>query len=277
MQWFEFSTILTIIVIMSGLIWAVDAWFLAPRRQLVAGSDYSSGAEGAERVQVARPVLVEYARSFFPVLLVVLLIRTFVFEPFRIPSGSMMPTLLAGDFIAVNKYSYGLRLPVTNQEVVDLGASPARGDVVVFRYPGDGHTAYIKRIVGVPGDRIRYGRDKRLFVNGEAVPQEGATTYAGTGAGSDMTGARLRVETLGERSYETLDWPGHPSVLPAGNEWEVPDGHYFVMGDNRDRSYDSRFWGFVPEENIVGRASVIWLHWNWGHGLDVDRIGDSIH
>ncbi len=265
MRWWDFSTLMALIVVVSGAVWAVDSWFLAPRRRPAA-----AGERAGERPP--RPAVVEYARSFFPVFLVVLLVRSFVVEPFRIPSGSMMPTLLAGDFIAVNKFSYGLRLPIMERKVFDVGA-PGRGDVVVFRFPADGETVFIKRIVGLPGDRIRYGRDRTLYVNGAAARQGEGRTYTGAGSGSHMTGAEHRTETLDGRTHALLHRPGLPV---AAGEWTVPEGRYFVLGDNRDKSHDSRFWGFVPEENLIGPASIVWMHWDWGHGIDLGRIGTSL-
>ena len=269
-RWWDFSTFMALVVLMSGAIWAVDAWFLAPRRRLAGASGALAGGEGAK--SRSKPVIVEYARSFFPVFLAVFLIRSFVIEPFRIPSGSMIPTLLIGDFIAVNKFSYGIRLPVTNRKVLDIG-QPERGDVVVFRYPVDGETIFIKRIVGLPGDRIRYDRDKRLHINGAEVARSASETYEGSGSGSHMTGAKQRLEALGERAHAILYRPGQPTVE---GEWVVPEGQYFVLGDNRDKSHDSRFWGFVPEENLIGPASVVWMNWDWGHGVDFGRIGTTI-
>lgn len=269
-QWWDFSTFMALIVLVSGAIWAVDAWVLAPRRRLAGAASTVSGEDGVRLP--AKPVVVEYARSFFPVFLAVFLIRSFVIEPFRIPSGSMMPTLLIGDFIAVNKFSYGIRLPVTNRKVVDLG-EPERGDVVVFRYPVDGETIFIKRIVGLPGDRIRYDRDKKLHINGVEAERSATEVYEGSGSGSHMTGAGRRLEALGEHTHAILYRPGQPTV---DGEWIVPEGQYFVLGDNRDKSHDSRFWGFVPEENLIGPASIVWMNWDWGHGVDFGRIGTSI-
>ena len=269
-QWWDFSTLMALIVLVSGAIWAVDTWVLDPRRRLAGAAN--AVAPEDERKPPDKPAVVEYARSFFPVFLAVFVIRSFVVEPFRIPSGSMMPTLLIGDFIAVNKFSYGIRLPVTNRKILDLG-QPERGDVVVFRYPVDGETVFIKRIVGLPGDRVHYGRDKRLFVNGREAERGVPEIYEGSGSGSHMTGVRQRLEALGDEPHGILYRPGHPTVE---GEWLVPEDQYFVLGDNRDKSHDSRFWGFVPEENLIGPASVIWMNWDWGHGLDFSRIGTSI-
>ena len=269
-QWLDFSTFMALIVLVSGAIWAVDSWVFAPRRRLAGGTG-TAAKEGAAR-RPPKPVIVEYARSFFPVFLAVFIIRSFVIEPFRIPSGSMMPTLLIGDFIAVNKFSYGIRLPLSNRKVLDLG-EPKRGDVVVFRYPVDGETIFIKRIVGLPGDRLRYDREKRLHIDGVETGRSAPTIYEGAGSGSHMTGARRRLEALGEHTHAVLYRPGQPTVE---GEWVVPEGQYFVLGDNRDKSHDSRFWGFVPEENLIGPASVVWMNWDWGHGVDFGRIGTSI-
>jgi len=272
---FDFSLLLVLLTLVSGLIWALDAWVLAPRRQR-ASMTRTAGAED-RTIQASRrePVIVDYARSFFPIFLVVLLLRSFLFEPFRIPSGSMMPTLLVGDFILVNKFNYGLRLPVLNKKFVELGA-PKRGDVVVFRYPVDPSTPFIKRVVGLPGDHIEY-RDRTLYVNGRAMAQEPAGTYLGSGAGSDQNGDPVMTEKLGDVEHLILVRPQVPSM---DGESIVPEGHYFVMGDNRDNSRDSRFWGFVPDENLIGRAVYIWMNFdlqNKEHIIDWRRLGQRIH
>ncbi len=254
----DFELFLVVAVLVTGVVWGGHAWLIAPRRRAAKGE------------AVAEPTVVEYARAFFPVLLVVLLLRSFVAEPFRIPSGSMMPSLEVGDFILVNKFDYGLRLPVVHTEFVDLG-EPERGDVVVFRYPKEPTVDYIKRVVGLPGDRVRYA-DKQLFINGEAVEQESLGIYPGDG-GNRMAGARMFLEQLGDVEHRILK---RPVAGPEG-EWVVPEGHYFMMGDNRDNSNDSRYWGFVPEENLVGKAFLIWMHWDVnGGGLEFDRMGKVI-
>ena len=275
---FDFPTIMVLLVAVTGLIWLLDMLLLAPRRRLAAQAASETeavdgeGAEPRKRPEVTEPPkIVEYARSFFPVFLVVLLLRSFLVEPFRIPSGSMMPTLLVGDFILVNKFTYGLRLPVTDTKFLALG-TPERGDVVVFRYPEDPSTPFIKRVVGVPGDEIAY-YDKVLYINGEPVPQEVLGTYQGTGSGTNMTGASRRLEKLPEHEHEILVQPGYPS---AEGRMVIPEGNYFVLGDNRDNSRDSRYWGTVPDENLIGRAFLIWMNWDGGHGIDWSRIGDSI-
>lgn len=254
----DFALLLVVAALVTGIIWAVDAWKFKPRR-LAAGAD-----PGEE------PVLVEYARSFFPIIVIVLVVRSFLYEPFRIPSSSMMPTLLVGDFIFVNKFAYGLRLPVLNTKVVPIG-DPQRGDVVVFKLPSDPSTNYIKRLVGLPGDRVEY-RGKQLFINGEAVALERGDSYPE----SSQPLSELYRETLGEAEHDILIIRGRNG--PQG-EYIVPKGHYFVMGDNRDNSRDSRFEavGFIPEDMLVGKAVRIWMNWDWGNGSPMwSRIGDAI-
>jgi len=271
----DFPTILVAATLITGLIWAADAALWAPRRRQQAAA-LGAGGKQVEAAQLEavlkEPTLVEYSKSFFPVILAVLLLRSFLVEPFRIPSGSMMPTLLVGDFILVNKYAYGIRLPVLNTKVAELG-SPQRGDVVVFRFPKDPSIDYIKRVVGVPGDRVEY-RNKTLYINGEQVAQIPAGSYIGNGSGLSMSGADVRREALGEVEHDILVVPNMRGV-PA--DVVVPDDHYFVMGDNRDNSNDSRYWGFVPDENLVGKAFMIWMNWDSAAGgVAWNRIGNSI-
>lgn len=264
----DFELILVVITLLAGLIWLVDAVVFAGSRRARS----LEKTKGSRTDAVRDPVLVEYARSFFPVLLVVLLLRSFIVEPFRIPSESMLPTLQVGDFIVVNKFSYGIRLPVTHTEVLEID-EPERGDVVVFRYPRQPSVNYIKRIVGLPGDTVAY-YNRRVFLNGRPVPLERVGEYVPPGdqpVGGEMLEYR-----------ERLDGSGHSILLdPRGRsqegEFVVPEGHYFVLGDNRDHSNDSRIWGYVPEENLVGRAMMIWMHWDWENGgPDWSRIGNTI-
>lgn len=264
---FDFALILTALTLGSGLIWLIDALvFKRRRRKRLARGEIDSDAPGR---------VAETARSFFPVLLLVLVFRSFLFEPFKIPSGSMIPTLWIGDFILVNKYAYGLRLPVLNTRFLEVG-DPERGDVMVFRYPRDESVNYIKRVVGLPGDEITY-RNKIIYINGEPMLQEEQGPWVGEGLNRNDPGTRpqRRRENLDGTIHDILIHPGRP--VGRVRSWTVPDGHYFVMGDNRDRSADSREWGFVPEENLVGRAVAIWMHWDCGRGcVDFSRIGDSI-
>ena len=264
MRWFEIA--LVVLTLLTGLVWLLDKLFLARRR---------TAADGLLADQ-DEPVIVDYSKSFFPVLAIVLILRSFVAEPFRIPSNSMMPTLLTGDFILVNKFAYGLRLPVTNDKVVDLGA-PERGDVVVFKPPHHPEQDWIKRIVGLPGDRVAY-RDDQVILNGEPVAYETVGIYQGVGNGAEMTGAEERREQLPGRAHRILE-SGELRRDPGEGEWVVPEGHYFVMGDNRDNSEDSRYWGFLPEPNLRGRAFLVWLNcegWFCQGAFDTSRIGNSI-
>jgi len=271
----DFPTIMVLLVAVTGGIWAFDAVVLAPRRRpsVAEGSDgvvEDDGEFDAGEV-LEPPKLVEYARSFFPIFLIVLLLRSFLVEPFRIPSGSMMPTLLIGDFILVNKYTYGIRLPIVNKKIISIGR-PERGDVVVFRFPEDPTIPFIKRIVGLPGDRISY-YNKTLYINGEPARQENMGTYTGHGSGSNMTGTSLRAEYLDDAPHDMLIQGGYPGVE---GEIVVPEENYFVLGDNRDNSRDSRYWGTVPDDHLIGRAFSIWMNWDWGEGIDWGRIGTSI-
>lgn len=240
----DFSLILFLLVCVTGLIWALDYLLWAPRRKRAPEA-------------TKEPVYVEYARAFFPVILIVFLLRSFLVEPFRIPSGSMLPSLYIGDFILVNKFSFGIRLPVVNKKVVPID-SPKRGDVVVFRFPHEPSINYIKRVVGVPGDRVVY-KDKVLYVNGKEMIQSDERPYLSNVFG-ELQGEVLRAtEDLGGIKHDILKMT-RPD--PDGAERVVPPGHYFVMGDNRDQSNDSRFWGYVPDENLVGKAFLIWFSWD---------------
>ena len=270
----DFPTILVLATAVTGAVWALDALVLQPRRQRQVGQYQSSGsALDAAGMAHNEPWYVEYSKSFFPVILAVLLLRSFLVEPFRIPSGSMMPTLLVGDFILVNKYTYGLRLPVINKKIVDIN-TPQRGDVVVFRYPKDPSVDYIKRLVALPGDKLAY-YDKILYINGKPMSQQMQGEYTGVGQGVQMSGASLRAEQLGTVEHKILVVPNQTGVQ---GEFIVPPGQYFMMGDNRDNSNDSRYWGPVPEENLVGKAVMIWMSWDSSNGgVDWRRIGQRIH
>ncbi len=252
---FDFSFFLVVATLLTGVIWGAYALFVK-----------FSESPAEEKKE---PLLVEYARSFFPIVLIVLLLRSFLVEPFRIPSGSMMPTLLIGDFILVNKFAYGIRLPVLNTKVVEMG-EPERGDIVVFRYPKQPTVDYIKRVIGLPGDKIAY-YNKQVYINGKRIKQISLGRYQGVGQGRNMTGALHFVEQLPDVEHSILILEGLPSIEGV---YEVPQGQYFVMGDNRDNSNDSRYWGFVPEQNLVGKAFFIWMSWDWQYkGIGFDRIG----
>jgi signal peptidase I len=274
---FDFPLLLVLLTFGTGIIWALDALLLAPKRRLKVEAMKSGGAATEEVLEKAarEPALVEMSRSFFPVILIVLVVRSFLVEPFRIPSGSMMPTLLIGDFILVNKFSYGVRLPVLHSKILDTGR-PERGDIAVFRYPENPKIDFIKRVVAVPGDRVTY-RNKVLYINGKQAPQKYLQSYMGTGSGSVMTGSRHLHETLEGVGHDILVTPGR-NVFGGDFDYVVPEGHYFAMGDNRDNSRDSRAWGFLPEENLVGKAFLIWMNWDWQQDGVVSwkRLGNSI-
>ena len=262
---FDFSAIMVLLVAASGGIWLFDSIFLAPRRQ----SATEGRATGYGASEARLPIIVDYARSFFPIFLVVLVLRSFLVEPFRIPSGSMIPTLLVGDFILVNKFDYGIRLPLINKKIINLGV-PNRGDVVVFRYPQDPSTPFIKRVVGIPGDKIEF-HDRRLFINDAEVLSKHISTYVGLKSSAQNTGANLAEEDLLGYAHQILLTPRSSNPSFSG---VVPAGNYFVLGDNRDNSRDSRYWGYVPDENLVGRAFMIWM--NWDRGPELERIGSKI-
>jgi signal peptidase I len=263
----DFAAVLLISAVITGVIWLWDARFSAPKRT----------AEAPE------PIVVDMARAFFPVIVVVFIIRSFWVEPFKIPSGSMKPTLLVGDFILVNKYTYGIRLPVLNKKIIDVNPVK-RGDVVVFRFPADPSVDYIKRVVGLPGDRVVY-RNRRLTVNGEEMPVEPNGFY--TDAELNFLRLPTLAETLSGKKHQIMVVPAQPPVDLAqvkqfthrenceynddGFSCTVPAGNYFMMGDNRDQSSDSRYWGFVPDDHIKGRAFLVWM--NFG---DFKRIGNGI-
>jgi len=254
----DFPAMLAIATLLAGLIWIIDTVFLKKRR------------EGKE------PKVVELAKAFFPILLAVFVLRAFFVEPFRIPSGSMKPTLLEGDFILVNKYIYGFRMPIFGTKLLDR-QEPLRGDIVVFRYPEDTSIDYIKRVVGVPGDKIRY-QNKTIYVNDKPFTQE----YKETAIDRESHGINIPVK----RYEETLDTNGKTlthSIFVSEMDSEtmeeitVPEGMYFAMGDNRDNSRDSRSWGFVPRDLMLGKAVFIWMSWdNFAKDVRWKRIGEKI-
>lgn len=258
----NFPLILFVLLVVTGIVWLVDLlWFKKQRGK----SDKD-------------PWWVEYGASFFPVILVVFVLRSFIVEPFRIPSDSMVPTLLNGDFILVNKYTYGVRLPIINKKVLAIN-EPQRGDVMVFRFPEDPSQDYIKRVIGLPGDTVAY-QDKRLTINGKEIPVEARDDYLHP---ERLYYSAQFEENLGGVTHRILNDRDAPAYVPDASRFPgrdkckyntagviclVPEGHYFVMGDNRDNSRDSRAWGFVPEENIVGKAFFIWLNFS-----DWSRVG----
>jgi signal peptidase I len=304
----NFALGMLLLLVVTGGIWLIDRFFLRQRRETAVRSalaraegqlalkpgesqaDYQSRREQVLQEvhqQAGRePWWVEYSKSFFPVILLVFLLRSFLVEPFKIPSGSMIPTLLVGDFILVNKFTYGIRLPVINLKVVGV-SEPQRGDVMVFRYPENPSLDYIKRVVGLPGDVVTY-RDKQLTINGQPVPLEAQSDFDYVEGGLNAVSAKRFRELLDRHDHAILVNPEVPPVQlvgvrqfpqrenceydDSGFTCKVPPGHYFVMGDNRDSSSDSRYWGFVPESNIVGKAFMIW--WNFS---DFGRIGTRIN
>jgi signal peptidase I len=258
----NFALILFCLLLASGAIWVVDVFVLSKRRP--------AGAKD--------PWWVEYGASFFPVILLVFGLRSFVVEPFKIPSGSMIPTLEVGDFILVNKFTYGIRLPVINKKIIDI-SSPQRGDVMVFRYPEDPSLDYIKRVIGVPGDKVAY-QNKRLTVNGKVVETTRIDDYLHP---ERLYYSKQLVEKADGVEHRVLNDDDAPSFVADASQFQyrenclynnagvictVPAGHYFMMGDNRDNSRDSRYWGFVPEQNIVGKAFLVWLNFS-----NLKRIG----
>lgn len=278
----NFPLLLVIAVAVCGLLALLDLVFFAPRRRAAIAS-YQGSVSQPDVAVIEKlnkePMLVEYGKSFFPVLFIVLVLRSFLVEPFQIPSGSMKPTLDVGDFILVNKFSYGIRLPVIDKKVIEIG-DPQRGDVMVFRYPSDPNVNYIKRVVGLPGDVIRYTSDKRLFVNGESVAEKLIGSEPNT-----LGSAEMYQEKLGAVEHEIRKEMSRYRS-PPDNQWTVPAGHYFMMGDNRDNSNDSRYWddpnipkdllGMVPDQNIVGKAFAVWMSWpepKLSHLPNFSRVG----
>jgi signal peptidase I len=296
----NFALILFVLVILTGVAWVADKLVFLPKRRRAAEAAVAEFDRQQERIgerfadenaaqtrarlrddKLRQPWWLEYSASFFPVILVVFVVRSFVVEPFKIPSGSMVPTLLVGDFILVNKFEYGIRLPITNTKITE-GRAPARGDVVVFRYPKDESVDYIKRVIGVPGDVIAY-QDKKLTINGKPVPEAALPDYLDE---ERLGYAKQFEEDIGGRKNAILNNPAVPPFIVGAEDFpyrdnctynargvicKVPPGNYFMMGDNRDNSADSRYWGFAPDRNIVGRAFFIWMNFS-----DLKRIG-SFH
>ena len=284
-----FSIILVAITIITGIVWLADKFYLAPQRRLNVESAQEKSAVDLPKETVATLMepspLVDTSIQIFPVIAFVLILRSFLYEPFQIPSGSMMPTLLDGDFILVNKFNYGLKDPVVRNKFVDIGL-PERGDVVVFKYPQDMRVDYIKRVIGLPGDRVIY-KNKSLYIK-PACKEEDVkcpeftqvvntftNKYQGPDAeiGMNQFSAKMLDKThniLNDQNTMPRTKHFFPQAGTAQNEFLVPAGHYFVMGDNRDNSLDGRFWGFVPEENLVGEAVAIWM------SFDFNRDEDSI-
>ena len=298
----NFALILFCLTVFTGGFWFAELLVFKKRREAVFAAEVNAldarmaanpvvFADGEREKQIERltlekrmpPAWLEFPASFFPVIAVVFGLRSFLVEPFKIPSGSMIPTLLIGDFILVNKYAYGVRLPVLNTKIIDMG-SPKRGDVMVFRYPVDPSFDYIKRVVGLPGDKIAY-QNKRLTINGVAVPVTPLPDYLHPERASY---AKQFTETFDGRPHRVLNDEDAPSFILSATEFPyrqnclynnagvictVPQGHFFMMGDNRDYSADSRFWGFVPEANIVGKAFGIWMNWSGTLNFDLSRVG----
>ena len=252
----NFALILFVLLLFTGAFALADAVYFRKQRR---GED-------------KEPWWIEYPKSFFPVILIVFLLRSFLVEPFKIPSGSMVPTLVVGDFILVNKFAYGIRIPLVNKKIIDVG-EPRRGDVMVFRFPEDPSLDYIKRVIGVPGDKIVYA-NKRLFINGVEQPRKSASDYLHR---ERIHYSRQLIEKVGGVEHAILVEDDAPSAVPftrpfpfrencnynnEGVACSVPPGHYFMMGDNRDNSADSRVWGFVPDENIVGKSFFIWFNFS---------------
>lgn len=262
----DFPLVLTWAVLVCGAIWLFDVAVLKPRRRQAAAALEQSGTRGEQLDRVlAEPRLVEYARSFFPVLAVVLVIRSFLVEPYQIPSESMVPTLQVGDFVLVNKYAYGLRLPVLGTKIVDIG-EPQRGDIMVF-IPPDDPRYFIKRVIGLPGDHIRY-ENKVLYINGErASYQLEGEARVHMGELNEEVAVRAYLESFSGNTHHIYRYPFRLRQLDDPGDWVLSEGMYFMMGDNRGQSADSRVWGPASADKIVGKAVAIWVHKDPGWAL----------
>ncbi len=248
---FDFALVLVVLTLVAGIGWAIDKVWFAQNRENRVKQATKAAPEPLSDEQIRGienlPAWADLSRSMFPVLAFVLVLRSFIVEPFQIPSGSMLPTLQIGDFILVNKFSYGLRLPVVNTKIVPI-SDPLRGDVVVFKFPNNPSVNYIKRLVGLPGDVVAY-RNKTIFINGLEQKQQFI---------AKLVPNNLMDESLSEVNHQIFNTPSRVGIE---GEWTVPEGKYFVMGDNRDNSNDSRYWGFVPDSLMVGKAFAVWMHW----------------
>ena len=279
-----FSIFLVILTLTTGLIWLADSLLFAQKRKdRMAIAQSANGASSTLESDPQLPWLVDTAQQIFPVIAFVMVLRSFLYEPFQIPSGSMMPTLLVGDFILVEKFTYGLKDPVARNKFWDVGA-PERGDPVVFKYPPNPSLDYIKRVIGLPGDTVIY-RNKQLFIKEACDKAEECKPLTAVGLKFESSGDAYHnfspmekfTEQLGEVNHQiyrtparinsTSDYYQQPGT--QANEWIVPEGQYFVLGDNRDNSLDGRFWGFVPDENLVGKAVAIWI------SFEFDRVPSS--
>jgi signal peptidase I len=295
----NFALLLFMAVVVTGCYWLAERFYFLPQREKAAQALQTASVArmeeltkmGISRVDGdladiqaaqdkirAQPWWLDWTAGLFPVILVVFLLRSFLFEPFKIPSGSMIPTLMIGDLILVNKFHYGVRLPVINQKITE-GTPPARGDVMVFRYPPRPSQDYIKRVVGIPGDEVAY-LNKKLTINGKPLSKSSLPDFFDD---DTMHYSKQFEELLGDKKHRLLNEESQPAFVSGASDFEfkqncnysiegvvckVPAGHYFMMGDNRDNSLDSRYWGFVPDKNIVGKAFYVWM--NFGN---LKRIG----
>jgi signal peptidase I len=250
----NFALILVLLSFVSGVVYLLDVLFWEKKRK-----------EGQEPGRI-----IEYSRSFFPVFFIVLLLRSFLIEPFRIPSGSLEPTLLVGDFVAVNKFSYGFRLPVVEKKIIPV-ANPKTGEIAVFRWPPEPKYDYIKRVIGTPGDKISY-HNKTLTINGKQAKQTFIEYTMDESSGRPVAKYKENLNGVVHDIFIRADMPA------VDFEVVVPEGNYFMMGDNRDDSADSRFWGFVPDNYLRGKAFLVWMSWNGKtDNLRWSKIGRLIH